>query len=68
MFEACLDGVPAQQARVFMLREFMGFETDEIATEVGIGSSNVFVSLHRARLRLRECLDQRWFANARSPA
>jgi len=63
VFEACLDGVPAQQARVFMLREFMGFDTDEIGLEVGISASNVFVSLHRARLRLRECLDQRWFAS-----
>lgn len=63
IFEACLDGVPNQQARVFMLREFMDFETDEISAQVGISVANVFVSLHRARLRLRECLDQRWFAN-----
>jgi RNA polymerase sigma-70 factor (ECF subfamily) len=63
IFETCLDGVPPQQARVFMLREFMDFETDEISAQVGISASNVFVSLHRARLRLRECLDQRWFAN-----
>lgn len=64
MFEACLDGVPAQQSRVFMMREFMGFETDEICQTVGITSANVFVMLHRARLRLRECLEQRWFDGA----
>jgi len=63
VFEACLDGVPAQQARVFMLREFMEFDTDEICKEVGISESNVFVTLHRARLRLRTCVDQRWFAD-----
>jgi RNA polymerase sigma-70 factor (ECF subfamily) len=61
VFEACLDGVPPQQARVFMLREFMDFETDEICEQVGISSANVFVILHRARQRLRECVDQRWF-------
>jgi RNA polymerase sigma-70 factor (ECF subfamily) len=61
VFEACLDGVPAQQSRVFMMREFMGFETDEICQTVGITSANLFVMLHRARLRLRECLEQRWF-------
>lgn len=61
VFEACLEGVPAQQSRVFMMREFMGFETEEICVTVGITSANLFVMLHRARLRLQECLGQRWF-------
>lgn len=67
VFEACLDGVPAQQSRVFMMREFMGFETDEICVTVGITSANLFVMLHRARLRLQECLGQRWFALGQAP-
>jgi RNA polymerase sigma-70 factor (ECF subfamily) len=67
VFEACLDGVPPQQARVFMLREFMDFETDEICEQVGISSANVFVILHRARQRLRECVDQRWFSAPPAP-
>jgi RNA polymerase sigma-70 factor, ECF subfamily len=62
VFEACLEHLPAQQARAFMLREFMGFETDEICDQLSVSSANVFVLLHRARLRLRECLDQRWFS------
>jgi RNA polymerase sigma-70 factor (ECF subfamily) len=64
VLEVCLDGMPAAQARVFMMREFMGFETDEICATVSVTSSNLFVLLHRARLRLRECLGQRWFAHA----
>jgi RNA polymerase sigma-70 factor, ECF subfamily len=64
VLEVCLDGMPAAQGRVFMMREFMGFETDEICAQVGITSSNFFVMMHRARLRLRECLDQRWFSKA----
>lgn len=67
VFEACLEGVPPQQARVFMLREFMEFETDEICEQVGISSANVFVILHRARQRLRECVDQRWFSAPPAP-
>ena len=62
VLEVCLDGMPAAQARVFMMRELMDFETDEICATVGITSSNFFVTMHRARLRLRECLDQRWFS------
>ncbi|MBC7700364.1 sigma-70 family RNA polymerase sigma factor [Aquabacterium sp.] len=67
IFEACLDGVPAQLSRVFMMREFMGFETDEICETVGITSANLFVMLHRARLRLQECLGQRWFEAGDAP-
>ena len=62
VLEVCLDGMPAAQARVFMMREFMGFETDEICQTVGVSSANFFVLMHRARLRLRECLNLRWFA------
>lgn len=61
IFEACLDGVPAKPGRVFMMREILGLETDEICKELGISSSNCWVLLHRARLGLRECLSRRWF-------
>jgi len=62
VFEACLEGLPPQQARVFMMREFVDLQTDEICTAVGISNSNLFVMLHRARLRLRECLENKWYA------
>ena len=62
VLEICLDGMPAGQARAFMMREFMGFETDEICATLAVNNNHFFVLMHRARLRLRECLDQRWFA------
>ncbi|MGB7739793.1 MAG: sigma-70 family RNA polymerase sigma factor [Steroidobacteraceae bacterium] len=61
VFEACLDHLPGQQARVFMMREFVELESPEICRAVGISTSNLNVSLHRARLRLRGCLEQHWF-------
>ena len=64
VFEACLDHLPAKTARVFMMREFLGFETDEICKEAGISTSNCWVVLHRARLGLRTCLETNWFAGA----
>ena len=64
VFEACLDYLPAKTARVFMMREFLGFDTDEICKETGISSSNCWVVLHRARMGLRACLETRWFAGA----
>ena len=56
VLELCLEKLPAQAARVFMLREWLEFDTEEICKELGLSSSNVWVVLYRARLRLRECL------------
>lgn len=64
VFEACLDHLPAKTARVFMMREILGLDTDEICKETGISSSNCWVVLHRARLGLSACLQTRWFAGA----
>lgn len=61
IFEACLDHLPPKPGRVFMMREFLGLETEEICKELRIGTSNCWVLLHRARLGLRECLSQNWF-------
>lgn len=61
VMDACLTVLPASPARVFMMREFLGLETDEICKELAISSSNCWVLLHRARLGLRECLGLRWF-------
>ena len=62
VFTACLDGLPPRQARVLMMREFVELESDEICATVGITVTNLHVTLHRARLRLRECLENHWFA------
>ena len=64
VFEACLDHLPQKTARVFMMREFLCFETEEICKETGISSSNCWVVLHRARMGLRTCLETKWFAGA----
>jgi RNA polymerase sigma-70 factor (ECF subfamily) len=44
-----------------MMREWLELETEEICKELSISSSNAWVLLYRARLRLRECLDLNWF-------
>lgn len=61
VFEDCLTGLPARQAQVFTLTEVDGLSTDELCKALGAQPSNVWVMLHRARLRLRECLEQSWF-------
>ncbi|MBC7575419.1 MAG: sigma-70 family RNA polymerase sigma factor [Herminiimonas sp.] len=61
VMEICLEKLPAKTARVFMMREWLDLDTDEICKELGITTANVWVILYRARVRLRECLDLNWF-------
>jgi RNA polymerase sigma-70 factor (ECF subfamily) len=63
VLEVCLEKLPAQGARLFMMREWLELETDDICKELALTPANVWVILYRARLRLRECLDLNWFGN-----
>jgi RNA polymerase sigma-70 factor, ECF subfamily len=65
VMEFCLEKLPAQTGRVFMMREVMDLETDEICKELKITANNLWVILYRARMALRVCLEQHWFADGR---
>lgn len=67
VFEICLEVLPARTARVFMMREFLGLETDEICTTLALSISNCNVILHRARAGLRQCLSEGWFGAEAAP-
>jgi RNA polymerase sigma-70 factor (ECF subfamily) len=60
-FRDCLDKLPERQARVFALTELDELSTPELCKALGISPSNAWVLLHRARLRLRDCLERSWF-------
>lgn len=61
VLEICLEKLPAKTARIFMMREWLELDTEEICKELAISTSNAWVMLYRARLRLRECLELNWF-------
>lgn len=63
VLQACVEQLPANMGRIFMMREWLEYETEQICKELDITSTNCFVMLHRARMRLRECLEIHWFAN-----
>lgn len=63
VLEVCLEKLPAKTARIFMMREWLELDTGEICKELEITTSNAWVLLYRARMRLRECLDLNWFGN-----
>jgi RNA polymerase sigma-70 factor (ECF subfamily) len=66
VLDICLEKLPEKTARIFMMREWLELDTDEICKELGISTSNAWVMLYRARLRLRECLDLNWFGTSGS--
>ena len=58
----CLAELPRHLAQAFELRE-LGLATVQEASEIaGITPRNLSVRLHRSRLLLRSCLEQKWFA------
>ena len=58
--EKCLAALPARTGQAFLMREHLGFETNEICKELGITSTHCWVLLYRARMALRECLERGW--------
>lgn len=66
VLEVCVEMLPGVQGRIFMMREWLELDTPEICKELGITTTNAWVLLHRARLRLQMCLQERWFG--RRPA
>ena len=58
IFETCLTCLPAKQAKVFMMREFLDLSSEEICQETHLTSSNLHTTLYRARLQLQNCLSK----------
>lgn len=61
VFDACLNALPPKYSRFFMMREFLEMETAEICHNENLTVTNLNVTLYRARLRLRECLEDNWY-------
>lgn len=61
VFGECVAGLPPAQAQAFGLCELDGLEGEEACKVLGVTATNLWVMLHRARLRLRACLERNWF-------
>ena len=68
VLEVCVDKLPGVQSRVFMMREWLELDSAAICKELAITPTNLWVLLHRARLRLQLCLQERWFGKPASRA
>jgi len=61
ILQTCLSELPPRLNQAFTLRELDGLSTEEVRKILGVTPTNGGVMLHRARMRLRECLELRWF-------
>lgn len=59
VIRGCMDGLPVNQREAFVLREVEGFHTEEICKILEVSVTNFGVLIHRARARLRECLESK---------
>jgi RNA polymerase sigma-70 factor (ECF subfamily) len=65
LIRGCMDGLPVNQREVFVLREVEGLETGEICKILEVSVTNFGVLMHRARARLRECLEAKGWGRQR---
>jgi len=68
VFDVCVFHLPTGTARVFTMRELLGIETEEICDSLGLSQQNVWTMLHRARLKIRGCLERAWYAKGEIPS
>lgn len=61
VFESGLATLPNKTQRVFMMRDVLGHSTEEICKELAITETNCWVILHRARMGMRQYLNENWF-------
>ena len=68
VIDACMNHLPPNTARVFMMREILELDSKEICADLSITLSKCHVILHRARTALRQCLEGSWFSGDRGDA
>lgn len=59
----CLDRLPASWRACLQLKYLESKESGEICQELNISASNYWQMIHRAKLQMRQCLDENWFLN-----
>ena len=60
ILEICLSLLPDKWRSVFVLKFMEELSSDEVCKETGCTPSNFWVIMHRARLKLRECIENKW--------
>ena len=60
ILEDCIKRLPVKWANAFVLKIVEEAESDSVCKDLNISPSNLWVILHRARLKMRDCLEKKW--------
>jgi RNA polymerase sigma-70 factor (ECF subfamily) len=61
VLRACMSKLPVRLHDVFALRYLDEAAAEEVCRDLGLTPSNLWVMLHRARLRMWWCMSRNWF-------
>lgn len=64
ILQKCLSDLPIKWRSAISLKIFEEMTTNELCKELDVTTSNLWVLIHRAKLRLRECLEINWFKDS----
>jgi RNA polymerase sigma-70 factor (ECF subfamily) len=59
-FKGCLENLSGQMKEAFYMKMVEERETSEICKELDITDNYLWVTLHRARAQLKDCLEAKW--------
>ncbi len=63
VLQECIGQLPKKMAAAFVMREIDGLSNEEICKVLNISTTNnLWVILSRTRVRMRQCLELKWFA------
>ena len=62
---ACVEKLPPRFREPFVLWHLDEKSGEEVCQAVGLTSTNLWVILHRARLRMYYCLSENWYGGER---
>jgi len=60
VIQTCISLLPPNLASAFVMKMIDETESEEVCKELGITPSNLWVMLHRARLKMRQCVESKW--------
>lgn len=61
VLKQCIDELPKSWVGCIELKYFADMKSEDICQELGISTSNYWQIMHRAKLKMRHCLEQKWF-------
>jgi RNA polymerase sigma-70 factor (ECF subfamily) len=59
--QRCLERLPPRAAQAFVLREMEDLSSQEVCEILGLSATQLWTTMYRSRMALRECLEKNWF-------